>query len=351
MKKIFLGIAVSVLCLSGTVWGKNLPNVKILAVGGTIAGVASTQEQSTSYKAGQLTVQTLIESVPAMKKLARITGEQYCNIGSGNLTDNDILGLAKRVDSVLKAPETDAVVITHGTDTLEETAWLLNLTVHSDKPIVLVGAMRPATAISADGPANLLNAVRCAASEEAIGQGALIVMNEEIHNARDVTKTDTTLVSAFQSPTLGAVGRIAAGSPVFFKKTLRKHTADSEFDLSRIKELPKVAIVYCHVGEDATMARAAVSSGAKGIIVAGTGNGTVSKHIFPTMEEAVKNGVPVVRSSRVPGGCVTTSKPSWDAAGFVRAGTLNPQKARILLQLALTKTSDGNEIQKIFDRY
>ena len=195
MKKIFLGIAVSVLCLSGTVWGKNLPNVKILAVGGTIAGVASTQEQSTSYKAGQLTVQTLIESVPAMKKLARITGEQYCNIGSGNLTDNDILGLAKRVDSVLKAPETDAVVITHGTDTLEETAWLLNLTVHSDKPIVLVGAMRPATAISADGPANLLNAVRCAASEEAIGQGALIVMNEEIHNARDVTKTDTKLQS------------------------------------------------------------------------------------------------------------------------------------------------------------
>lgn len=348
MRKLLSVIAL--MTVVGTAWASDLPNVRILAVGGTIAGTAASSTQS-SYKAGQLGVDTLISAVPEIGKIADVKGEQFLNIGSGNLTDDDILALAKRVNEVAADASTDAIVITHGTDTLEETAWFLNLTAKTTKPIVMVGAMRPATAISADGPANLLDAVRCAADSQSVGKGVMVVMNNEIHNARDVTKMDVTEVSAFQAPTTGAVGRIVAGKVIYFKTSIRTHTNQSEFDVSKIDRLPRVDIIYSHLGDDGLLARAAIQAGAKGIVNAGTGNGTVSKHLFPTLKKAADEGVVVVRSSRVPGGVVCTSKPDWDRAGFISSGSLNPQKSRILLQLALTKTQDKKIIEKMFEKY
>lgn len=194
MRKLLSVIALT--AVIGTAWASDLPNVRILAVGGTIAGTAASSTQA-SYKAGQLGVDTLIAAVPEIKNVADVKGEQFLNIGSGNLTDDNILALAKRVNEVVADASTNAIVITHGTDTLEETAWFLNLTAKTTKPIVMVVAMRPATAISADGLANLLDAVRCAADSQSVGKGVMIVMNNEIHNARDVTKMDVTEVSAF----------------------------------------------------------------------------------------------------------------------------------------------------------
>lgn len=333
-----------------TSYASELPSVKVLAVGGTIAGRAASSTQ-TSYKAGEIGVQTLLDSVPKLKEIANLSGEQVFNIGSGNLSDENLLTLAKRVNQVAKDSKVDAIVITHGTDTLEETAYFLNLTAKTDKPIVLVGSMRPATAISADGPANLLNAVKTAVAKEAKGQGVLLVMNDEIHNARDVTKMDPTKPSAFASPSFGAVGQVSGGEPHFYKSTLKKHTVQSDLDIENITKLPRVDIIYNHLGGDDALVKAALAAGAKGLVNAGTGNGTVSKFLFKTYADAVKAGVPVVRASRIDAGVVTVSKPDWDKAGFIRGGSLNPQKSRLLLQLALTKTNDPKKIQELFDQY
>lgn len=349
IKSLSVAIASSFILLS-TSQATELPSVKVLAVGGTIAGKAASST-NVSYKAGEIGVQTLLDNVPELKKVADLSGEQVFNIGSGNLSDDNLLKLAKRVSEVAKDPKVDAIVITHGTDTLEETAYFLNLTAKTDKPIVLVGAMRPATAISADGPANLLSAVKTAVAKDAKGKGVLIVMNDEIHNARDVTKTDPTKVSAFSAPSFGAIGQISGGVPQFYKNTTRKHTANTDFVIEDIERLPRVDIVYNHLGGDDALVKAALAAGAKGIVNAGTGNGTVSKFLFPTYAQAVKEGIPVVRASRIDAGVVTTSKPDWEKAGFVQSGSLNPQKARVLLQLVLTKTNDPKKIQEYFNQY
>ena len=349
MKKTLL--ALSLIASFGTAMAADLPDVKILATGGTIAGTAASSTQMTGYKAGDLAIQTLIDAVPAMKEIADVSGEQIVNIGSQNMTDEILLKLAKRCNELLADPKVKGIVITHGTDTLEETAYFLNLTVKSDKPVVLVGAMRPATAISADGPVNLLNAVKVAVSDQAKGKGVLVTMNDEINGARDVTKTNTTLVSTFKAPELGSLGYIAAGQPQFFKESVKKHTANTEFDVSKLTSLPRVDIIYSHVNDDRVMADAAVKAGAKGIIHAGTGNGSIHEKAFPGLVDAIKSGVVVVRAARVGNGVVTKSRPEWTEAGCLESNTLNPQKARILLQLALTKTSDTKAIQKMFNEY
>ena len=242
-------------------------------------------------------------------------------------------------------------MITHGTDTLEETAYFLNLVTKSDKPVVIIGAMRPATAISADGPVNILNAVNLAASKDAKGRGVLIAMNDNINGARDVQKTNTLRVDTFQSPELGYLGYFENGRPVFYKATTRKHTIDTEFDVSNLNDLPRVDIIYSHVNDDGRMAEAAVANGAKGIVHAGTGNGSIHEATEPALYDAAKKGIVVVRSARVPNGPTIESTAAWDKAGFVHAGTLNPQKARILLQLGLTKTNDPQKISEMFKQY
>ena len=221
----------------------DLPGVRILATGGTIAGSAASATQTTGYEAGKIGIQTLIDAVPQMK----VDGEQIVKISSNNMDTPTLLKLANRVNELLAHDDVQGIVITHGTDTLEETAYFLNLTVHSDKPVVLVGAMRPATAMSADGPMNLLNAVRVAVSKDAVGKGVMITMNDEINGARDVTKTNTTNVATFKAPELGVLGYVAGGKVKFYKESTRRHTTKSEFDVKGLTELPRVDIVYSHL--------------------------------------------------------------------------------------------------------
>ena len=329
---------------------KKLPQVVILATGGTIAGKAASNTEMTGYKPGELGVETLIEAVPEMTAVADVTGEQFANIGSFDMTNEVWLRLAKRVNALLGQADVDGVVITHGTDSLEETAYFLHLTVHSRKPVVLVGAMRPATAISADGPVNLLNAVTLAGSQEAVGKGVLIAMNDQINGARDVTKTNTTHVETFKSPELGYLGYFQNGRPVFYKVSTRKHTADSEFCLEGVTQLPRVDILYSHVEDDGVLAEAAVKAGAKGLVIAAFGHGNIHMHLKMHLIALARQGIAVVRSSRVGNGIVSRV-PSDAENGFIVADSLNAQKARILLMLALLKTKDTGEIQEMFYRY
>lgn len=348
MKKTLIALSIALASFAATAAG--LPEVKILATGGTIAGVAASNTQVTNYKPGQLTIQTLINAVPAITKIADVTGEQIANIGSESMTDEILLKLAKRCNELLADPNVSGIVITHGTDTLEETAYFLNLTVKSDKPVVIVGAMRPATAISADGPLNLLNAVRVAVSPESKGRGVLVSMNDEINGGRDVTKTYTTNVDTFKSPIFGVLGIMVEGKPLYYRMPTKIHTSGSEFDVSKLTALPRVDIVYTHANDDGVMTEAAVKAGAKGIVHAGSGNGSVHGNTEKALSDAVKSGVTVVRSSRVGSGFVTNYQPYRDM-GLLEANSLNPQKARILLQLALTKTSDPKVIQDMFNKY
>jgi L-asparaginase len=327
------------------------PSIVILATGGTIAG-AQAGSSSYGYKSGSFKVQDLISAVPDIEKLAHLSGEQVANIGSQDMNDAVWLRLAKRVNEVLAQPNVSGVVITHGTDTMEETAMFLNLVVKSAKPVVLVGSMRPATAISADGPANLYNAVAAAASTDARGRGVMVVLNDEIHAARNVTKTNTTNVETFQSPNRGPIGLVHSGEVTWFERMDKKHTTSSEFSVAGRDRLPRVDIIYAQANMSPDLIDAAVKNGAKGIVVAGVGDGNMTQQALATLELAAKQGVVVVRSTRLISGIVLrNNEVDDDKMGFVASEEFNAPKARVLLQLALTKTTDPAQIQKIFTEY
>lgn len=326
------------------------PRVFIIGTGGTIAGKAASKQDNTGYAPGAIGVRDLIEAVPEITEHAEVTGEQFCNIGSFDLTPEVWVNLACRVNEVLADEAVDGVVITHGTDTIEETAYFLNLTVKSHKPVVLVGAMRPATAISADGPLNLLNGVILAGSQVARGKGVLVQMNDQINNAREVTKTNTIHVETFKSYDLGFLGYFQNGEPHFYRVPSRAHTLDTPFEVHPDQKLPRVDIVYMYGGADQTSAKAFIDAGAKGLVVAGFGHGNIFVETKEFLKEAVKNGIAVVRSSRTGTGMVT-AVPDYDDYGFVAADTLNAQKARILLMLALTQTNKPEDLREIFARY
>ena len=326
------------------------PNVVILATGGMIAGSAAGSTNS-QYDAGQLGVDILIKAVPEIQDIANIKGEQVANISSNNMTNEIWLKLAKRVNELLKSGDADGIVITHGTDTLEETAYFLNLVVKSDKPVVLVGAMRSATSMSADGPLNLYNAVSVAADKSSAGNGVLVVLNDEIHAAREVTKTNTSSVDTFKSRNTGQIGRVYYGKVVYTAKNLKKHTKNSVFDVSKLDTLPRVDIVYSHANDYGDIVEHLVKMGSKGIVHAGTGNGSIHNDVMVTLKAAQDSGVRVVRSSIVGGGFIDPSKKMDYDGKFILGGDLNPQKARILLMLGLTKTDDVKELQKYFREY
>lgn len=354
MKKTKLTVLLTLVCvliLTSSVAFAALPNVKILATGGTIAGSAASSTQMTGYTAGAIGIQVLIDAVPQMKDYANVSGEQVASIASPSMTNEIWLTIANRVNDLLAQSDVDGIVITHGTDTLEETAYFLNLVVKSKKPVVLVGAMRPATAISADGPVNLLNAVRLAANPDARGRGVLIAMNDEINGARDVTKTNTTHVQTFKAPELGYLGYINNGVASFYKDSTRLHTYKSDFSVKGLKDLPYVPIIYGHVNADTIFIQAAIAAGAKGIVYAGAGNGSIPKQVEQALYDAAKQGIVVVRSSRVGNGTVTESLKVWTDNNILWSDTLNPQKARILLMLALTKTNDPAQVQTYFNTY
>lgn len=327
------------------------PNVYILATGGTIAGTGASSTSS-GYTAGQVAIQSLIDAVPDMKNIANITGEQVVNIGSQDMTDDVWLTVSKRVNELLKQDNVDGIVITHGTDTMEETAYFLDLTVHSDKPVVLTGSMRPSTAISADGPLNLYNAVCTAANPTSKNRGVMIVMNGLILSAHGAQKMNTWDVQTFQDPDAGALGYVYNSEPYWNMQTLHKHTTQSIFDVSKLDKLPKVGVVYSYANVDADVMIPFLTCGYKGIVHAGLGNGNIHKNIFPELDKARQKGIVVVRSSRVPTGPVTLhDEVDDDAHQFVASWELNPQKARVLLMLALTVTDDWQQIQKYFEEY
>ena len=334
---------------------KDLPLVWVLSTGGTISGKGASSTSLTEYKAGSLLGEELVKAVPEIQQYATVKVEQIVNVGSPDITINNWITLAKRVNRIFADdPNVAGVVITHGTNTLEETAYFLNLTVKYDRPVVLVGAMRPATAISADGPLNLLNAIRTAASREARGKGVLIVMNDEINGARDTTKTNTYRVETFRAPDLGYLGYVDADQVTFYRASTRRHTVNSEFDIASISKLPVVEIAYSYVQPGATIIQALVTSGVKGIVFAGTGAGLLSSSEKQALQPFLSRGgasLPVfVRSSRTGNGRVV-AREEYDRMGMIPADTLNPQKARILLMLALTKTSDLKEIKRMFAEY
>ena len=331
------------------------PIVYVLSTGGTIAGQGSSTTDLSNYKPGAILGEQLVKAVPQIAQIADVRVEQIVNVRSSDLTVDNWLTLAKRIQAILsETPAVAGFVITHGTNTLEETAYFLNLTIKSDKPVILVGSMRPSTAMSADGPLNLLNAVRTAIAPESKGKGTLIVQNDEINGARDTTKTNTLRVETFKAPELGLLGYVDDDKVAFYRATTKRHTTSSEFDVTALNQLPKVTILYSYIEPDATLIHAAIKGGAKGIVFAGTGNGTLSVVESNAVKEI--NAMPaatrpiLVRSSRVGNGR-TTPTAEFDAMGLVASDTLTPQKARILLMLALSKTTDLKEIRRIFSEY
>jgi L-asparaginase type II len=329
-----------------------LANVTILATGGTIAGTGASSTTTVGYTAATVGVQRLIQAVPELAKVANVSGEQVFQIASENMSNEHWLILAKRVNALLAQPNVDGIVITHGTDTMEETAYFLDLVVKSRKPVVLVGAMRPSTAISADGPINLYNAVLLAASPEAVGKGVLVAMNDQIQAAREVTKVNTSTLDAFRTPELGMLGYIQGSKAYFYRQVVRKHTVDTEFDISKLTVLPQVDIVYGYANMGPVAVDAFMAAGAKGIVHAGVGDGSLAAKVVPALKAARAKGAVVVRASRVGQGILARNgEANDDELDFVVADTLNAQKARILLMLALTKTSDTKEIQRMFYTY
>jgi len=330
---------------------RKLPNIVILATGGTIAGAAATGTQA-GYTSGAVTIDSMIAAVPGIKDLANIRGEQISNVGSQDMSFNIMLTLAKRINELLATPAVDGVVVTHGTDTMEETAFFLNMVVKSDKPVVLVGSMRPSTAVSADGPLNLYDAIAVAADPNAKGLGVLVVMNDWIHGAHSLTKTSTTAIQTFMSPLRGLVGVSTYGKNDYYNAPQWKHTTASEFDVTKVTKLPRVDIIFACADMSPDLIDSAAANGAKGIVIAGVGNGNMNKASLEAAERAAKQGVVIVRSSRVATGAVGRNvEVNDDEMGFVASDELNPQKARILLMLALLKPRSTAEIQQLFQTY
>ncbi|MGJ7608216.1 type II asparaginase [Variovorax sp. RKNM96] len=328
-----------------------LPNVVILATGGTIAGAGASAVNSATYAAAKVGVEKLIAGLPELAKVANVRGEQVFQVASESLTNDNLLTLAKRVSALSKQSDVDGIVITHGTDTLEETAYFLTLTVHTNKPIVVVGSMRPGTALSADGALNLYDAVNVAGSKDAVGKGVLVTMGDNIDSGRDVSKNVNIKTSAFSSQ-WGPLGMIVEGKNYWFRAPVKRHTMNSEFDIDSINALPPVEIAMGYEGVSSVAIDAIARSGAKALIHGGTGNGSVADRIVPNLQKARTDGVIVIRSSRVPDGFVIrNAEQPDDKYDWVVAHDLRPQKARILAMVALTKTNNTKELQRIFWEY
>jgi len=328
-----------------------LPNVVILATGGTIAGAGASAVNSATYAAAKVGVEKLIAGLPELSKVANVRGEQVFQVASESLTNDNLLTLAKRVSALSKQADVDGIVITHGTDTLEETAYFLTLTVHTSKPIIVVGSMRPGTALSADGALNLYNAVNVAGSKDAMGKGVLVTMNDNIDSGRDVSKNVNIKTNAFSSQ-WGPLGMIVEGRNYWFRAPVKRHTMNSEFDIDSINALPPVEIAMGYEGVSSVAIDAIAKSGAKALIHGGTGNGSVADRIVPNLQKARADGVIVIRSARVPDGFVIrNAEQPDDKYDWVVAHDLRPQKARILAMVALTKTNNTKELQRIFWEY
>jgi L-asparaginase len=351
MRKFITSLALLASVSIATVADAQSARIRIVATGGTIAG-AQAKAGEYGYKAGAFDVQQLIDAVPNLGKLAVISGEQVVKIGSQDMNDAVWLKLAARVNAILNSPDYDGIVITHGTDTLEETSYFLSLVTHSDKPIVMVAAMRPATAVSADGPGNLYNAVAAAASPMARGRGVLISMNDELDYARNATKTNATRVQTFASVNRGPAALVNTGTIEWYQPLEKKYGRNSAFSVDGRTSLPRVDILYAYPNMSVDVIDAAIRNGAQGVVIAGVGAGNMTQPALDRLAEAAKAGVVVVRSTRTGSGIIyRNNEIDDDKMNFVASGELNPGKSRVLLQLALTKTKDPRVIQQMFNEY
>jgi L-asparaginase len=340
-----LSLAVAAAAFEAPAHAADLPKVKLFTTGGTIQGRGANRDVLAGYKPGAFGPEDLINDLPELKDVADVSYEAVAAVGSGNVGLDIQLKLAKDINAWLASPDSAGAVVTHGTVSLEETAYFLNLVIKSNKPVVVVGAMRPFTAISRDGPLNLLNSFRVAADPEAKGKGVMVLLNDEIHAARDVTKGNTERVNTFVSRDLGPIGFADSDRIVFYRNLSYKHTYKSEFDVSNLTTLPKVDIVYGYQEADAAPIAALIAAGAKGIILDDS-----APAFAAAVKEGRAKGIVFVQSDRKGSGRVMLSDNAT-ARGMVMADDLNAQKARILLRLALTKTSDPKELQRIFNEY
>lgn len=327
------------------------PIVRILGTGGSIASLGPHRLDYTLYPevGRRITVQESLDRIPEAKGLADLQWEDLASVGSGALMPKDWLQMVRRINEVFREePEVNGIVLTHGTATLEETAYFLHLAVKSSKPVVVTGAMRPPSAIGTDADLNLYNAIQIAAHPNSTGRGVLTVLNNQIHSARDVIKTDTYRVETFRSYDMGLLGYADSdGQVVFYRSVLRSHTTATPFDTESLEELPRVDIVYSYTGADGLLVNAVIRNRSEGMIVVGLGSGTLPPLVEAAATEAVRQGITTVLASRVATGRVVTT-PQKEKLGLVVADSLLPQKARVLLMLALTVTKDREAIQSMF---
>jgi len=330
---------------------EQLPRIIILATGGTIAGAGAASDRA-GYTAGKIPIDDLIGSIPTVKKVANITGEQIASVGSQDMTIEIWKKLAIRINEIFKNNEADGIVITHGTDTQEETAYFLDLVITSDKPVVLTGSMRPATAISADGPKNLYDAITIAANPKSKGRGVLVSFNEGIFDARDVMKLSTTKTNAFGSPNTGPVGQAYDGRVEYYSSSEREVNPKKPIVLTPDTKLPRVDIVYMYADAPSDEIDLLISKKVDGIVIAGVGNGNFNKAYTEAVKRAVAAGIIVCRASRTPSGRVVLHDEINDEElGTIVSDDLTPQKARILLMLGLTRTKDKKQLQELFFKY
>jgi len=330
---------------------KRVPHVVIVATGGTIAGAAPSSTQP-GYTSGKIDVQGMLQAVPSLENLAQVTGEQFSNVGSQDISFELMITLAQRINELLIKDDIHGIVVTHGTDTMEETAFFLNLTVKSAKPVIMTGAMRPFTALSADGPLNLYNAVAVAADPRSRERGVMVVMNDRIHGAHSLTKSNTTSVETFLSPVNGLMGTVIYGSIQYFRGPFRNHTIFSEFSVEGVNCLPRVDIIYACADMPPDLIDCSVAKGARGIVIAGDGNGNMNQASIRKAAQMAKKGIFIVRSSRVPTGTVGRNmEVDDDANQFIASDELNPAKARILLMLALLKKRSFQQVQALIYAY
>jgi L-asparaginase len=328
-----------------------LPKIRLIATGGTIS----------NRTGGRLTSDELLSSVPGLDRYVRAEGEQFANVASAELSIPQWLDLARRINAAFESDrELNGIVVTSGTDTLEELAYFLNLTVRSDRPVVIVGSMRNPSTLGYEGAANLLDAFRVAAAPASRGKGALVVLNGEINAARDVTKTDALRLHTFQSRDYGILGGVDSDRVVYHRSGVKRHTSASEFDISGLKDLPRVDVIMVYQGASGDLIKAAVDLGAKGIVVAAAGAGATSGTQAEGIQYAVSKGVFVVTSTRTGSGRIAPERRgragrSGDAraepALRIAAEDLAPVKARILLMLALAARADGASVQRMFTEY
>ena len=330
------------------------PVVHVIGTGGSISCIGESRTDFLDYGHADrhYTIAEMLGHVPEIDTIATIRSEQFSNVYGGDLSVSQWIALARRIDQISRsAPDTAGIVVTHGTSTLEETAYFLNLTVKTARPVVVTGAMRPLTALSNDAEVNLLDSVRVAASEEAVKRGVLVVLNNQIQAAREVTKSSTSRLDTFKSADLGFLGYADSdGKVVFYRTTTKRHTADSEFDVAKLDRLPRVDIALAHHGADGTAIDAFVRVGCEGIVAAGLGSGSAPRAFLDALSKAVQSGIPVVIASQAGSGRVM-GRQTFLSRGFATADNLQPRKARILLMLALTRTTHAEEVQRVMDVY